>query len=163
MPVACCSRHLNSGGEGGIASVNRVWHVAQQMRQADLVIFDRPLQRNSPMASIPFRAAGRSSTSPDPRRYRIGCHGPTNSAAVCSRCRNWTNGAFWDVQARAIRAPEQSFGRADQRALIQMATDSGKTFAAANVAYRVIKYAGASRVETWSTVTPADSPRSAKR
>lgn len=41
---------------------------------------------------------------------------------------------LWDVQARAIRALETSFGRADSRALIQMATGSGKTRTAVNVA-----------------------------
>ncbi len=53
---------------------------------------------------------------------------------------------LWKVQARAIRKLEQSFGRADSRALIQMATGSGKTFTAVNVAYRLIKYAGAKRI-----------------
>jgi type I site-specific restriction endonuclease len=43
---------------------------------------------------------------------------------------------LWKVQARAIRNLEESFGRADPRALIQMATGSGKTFTAVNVAYR---------------------------
>src|SRR5262249_38206835 len=41
---------------------------------------------------------------------------------------------LWKVQAKAIRNLEQSFGRADPRALIQMATGSGKTFIAVNVA-----------------------------
>ncbi len=53
---------------------------------------------------------------------------------------------LWDVQARAIRALEESFGRANSRALIQMATGSGKTFTAVNVAYRLLKYAGAKRI-----------------
>ena len=46
---------------------------------------------------------------------------------------------LWTVQAKAIRNLEQSFGRADPRALVQMATGSGKTFAAVNVAYRLLK------------------------
>jgi primosomal protein N' len=46
---------------------------------------------------------------------------------------------LWKVQARAIRSLEESFGRADPRALIQMATGSGKTFTAVNVAYRLLK------------------------
>jgi type I restriction enzyme R subunit len=46
---------------------------------------------------------------------------------------------LWKVQAGAIRNLEQSFGRADPRALIQMATGSGKTFTAVNVAYRLLK------------------------
>jgi type I restriction enzyme, R subunit len=53
---------------------------------------------------------------------------------------------LWKVQVEAIRNLEQSFGRADQRALIQMATGSGKTFTAVNVAYRLLKYGGAKRI-----------------
>jgi type I restriction enzyme R subunit len=48
-------------------------------------------------------------------------------------------GRLWTVQARAIRNLEQSFGRADPRALIQMATGSVETFTAVNVAYRLLK------------------------
>lgn len=50
---------------------------------------------------------------------------------------------LWKVQAQAIRNLEQSFGGADPRALIQMATGLGKTFTAVNVAYRLIKFANA--------------------
>lgn len=46
---------------------------------------------------------------------------------------------LWKVQAQAIRNLEKSFGLADPRALIQMATGSGKTFTAVNVAYRLLK------------------------
>jgi len=53
---------------------------------------------------------------------------------------------LWKVQARAIHNLEASFARADPRALIQMATGSGKTFAAVNVAYRLLKFGGAKRV-----------------
>lgn len=53
---------------------------------------------------------------------------------------------LWNVQARAIRSLEASFGKADPRALIQMATGSGKTFTAVNVAYRLLKSGGAKRI-----------------
>jgi type I site-specific restriction-modification system R (restriction) subunit len=53
---------------------------------------------------------------------------------------------LWKVQARAIRNLEESFGRADPRALIQMATGSGKTFTAVNVAYRLLKFGNAKRI-----------------
>ena len=54
--------------------------------------------------------------------------------------------ALWPVQARAIRNLEGSLAQAKPRALIQMATGSGKTFTACNLVYRLIKYAGAQRV-----------------
>jgi type I restriction enzyme R subunit len=53
---------------------------------------------------------------------------------------------LWKVQAQAIRNLETSFAKADARSLIQMATGSGKTFAAVNVVYRLIKYANAKRI-----------------
>ena len=53
---------------------------------------------------------------------------------------------LWSVQTRALRNLEESFGRSDQRALIQMATGSGKTFTAVNAVYRLLKHGGARRV-----------------
>jgi type I restriction enzyme R subunit len=55
-------------------------------------------------------------------------------------------GRLWSVQARAIHNLEESFCRADPRALIQMATGSGKTFTAVNVVYRLLKFASAKRI-----------------
>ena len=53
---------------------------------------------------------------------------------------------LWNVQGRAINALEASLAKADSRALIQMATGSGKTFTAVNVVYRLLKHTGAKRV-----------------
>ena len=53
---------------------------------------------------------------------------------------------LWSVQSRAILALERSFADARPRALIQMATGSGKTFTAVNVAYRLLKFGGAKRI-----------------
>jgi len=50
------------------------------------------------------------------------------------------------AQISAIRNLEQSLAEDRPRALIQMATGSGKTFAAANISYRLIKHARAARV-----------------
>ena len=46
----------------------------------------------------------------------------------------------------AIRNLEESLAADRPRALIQMATGSGKTFMAANVSYRLVKFADAQRV-----------------
>ena len=51
-----------------------------------------------------------------------------------------------DCQFEAIHNLEQSFFDARPRALIQMATGSGKTFAAVSSIYRLIKHADAKRV-----------------
>ena len=53
---------------------------------------------------------------------------------------------LWDAQQRAIRNLETSMQLFKPRALIQMATDAGKTYTPANVPYRLIKVAGAQRV-----------------
>ena len=53
---------------------------------------------------------------------------------------------LWTVQARAIHNLEESLAKADPRALIQMATGSGKTFTAVNLAYRLLKFGGAKRI-----------------
>ena len=53
---------------------------------------------------------------------------------------------LWSNQETAIRNLEDSLSEGRRRALIQMATGSGKTFTAANVSYRLIKYAGFHRI-----------------
>lgn len=57
-----------------------------------------------------------------------------------------TNEGLWPAQFEAIRNLEDSLAHGRPRALIQMATGSGKTFTAANVAYRLIKYGSARRI-----------------
>ncbi len=54
--------------------------------------------------------------------------------------------ALWAVQERAITNLEESLAAGRPRALVQMATGSGKTFMACNLIYRLIKHAGARRV-----------------
>ena len=53
---------------------------------------------------------------------------------------------LWPVQERAITNLEESLAAGRPRALVQMATGSGKTFMACNQVYRLIKHAGAQRV-----------------
>jgi len=53
---------------------------------------------------------------------------------------------LWDAQIEAIQGLEESLSENRPRALIQMATGSGKTFTAVSFIYRLIKFAGAKRV-----------------
>jgi len=53
---------------------------------------------------------------------------------------------LWPAQIKAITNLEDSLRQNKPRALIQMATGSGKTFTAINFIYRLIKFAGARRV-----------------
>jgi type I restriction enzyme R subunit len=53
---------------------------------------------------------------------------------------------LWPAQVKAIHNLETSLAANKPRALIQMATGSGKTFTAISFIYRLIKFAGARRV-----------------
>jgi type I restriction enzyme R subunit len=53
---------------------------------------------------------------------------------------------LWPAQLKAITNLERSLAENRPRAVIQMATGSGKTFTAVNIAYRLIRYAGARRI-----------------
>jgi type I restriction enzyme R subunit len=53
---------------------------------------------------------------------------------------------LWPAQIEAVRNLERSFAADRPRALIQMATGSGKTYAAVTSVYRLIKHAKARRV-----------------
>ncbi|MBI4006734.1 MAG: DEAD/DEAH box helicase family protein [Gammaproteobacteria bacterium] len=55
-------------------------------------------------------------------------------------------GGLWPAQITAINNLEQSLRENRPRALIQMATGSGKTYTAINFIYRLIKFAGARRI-----------------
>jgi len=53
---------------------------------------------------------------------------------------------LWTAQFTAIQNLEVSLAANRPRSLIQMATGSGKTFTAANIAYRLVKHANARRI-----------------
>jgi len=54
--------------------------------------------------------------------------------------------SLWPAQIKAITNLEKSLADNRPRALIQMATGSGKTFTAVNFIYRLVKFSGARRV-----------------
>jgi type I restriction enzyme R subunit len=58
----------------------------------------------------------------------------------------WGDFKLWPAQIEAVRRLEASLAQNKPRALIQMATGSGKTFTAISFIYRLIKFAGARRV-----------------
>ena len=53
---------------------------------------------------------------------------------------------LWDCQRQAVTNLEDSLRNNSLRALIQMATGSGKTFTAVTAIYRLLKFANAKRV-----------------
>ena len=94
---------------------------------------------------------------PDPRSRRVfAFHRPETLLAwvqqekqLAQRLRELpplAAGTLWPAQIEAITNLEKSFAAGRPRALIQMATGSGKTYTAVNFTYRLVKYAGARRV-----------------
>ncbi|MEX1007589.1 MAG: type I restriction-modification enzyme R subunit C-terminal domain-containing protein [Acidimicrobiia bacterium] len=103
---------------------------------------------------------------PEPASRRVfSFHRPETLARWCERWRQSPDGpetatlrqrilqlprlgpdGLWPAQLEAIRNLEDSLQAFRPRALIQMATGSGKTFTAANTAYRLIKFADARRI-----------------
>ena len=59
---------------------------------------------------------------------------------------NWNSARLRDVQKRAVTSLELSLRDDRPRALVQMATGSGKTVFAITAAYRLLRYGGAKRV-----------------
>jgi len=53
---------------------------------------------------------------------------------------------LWPAQIQAVTNLEKSFAQGRPRALIQMATGSGKTYTAVNFIYRLVKYGRAKRI-----------------
>jgi type I restriction enzyme R subunit len=74
---------------------------------------------------------------------------PGTNDLFCSRLRRMPplpRVGLWDCQYEAITNLERSLAENRPRALIQMATGSGKTYMAVSEVYRLIKYGGARRV-----------------
>jgi type I restriction enzyme R subunit len=66
---------------------------------------------------------------------------------------------LWPAQIKVIKNLEQSLRENRPRALIQMATGSGKTLTAISFIYRLIKFAGSKRCCSWSiAATSATRP-----
>ncbi|MCD6734161.1 MAG: DEAD/DEAH box helicase family protein [Burkholderiaceae bacterium] len=97
---------------------------------------------------------GMTSGSGDPPRFVIDEGlSPTFLArmqALPPLVTEWADGAqtrrLWPAQLEAIENLEKSLAANKPRALIQMATGSGKTFTAIGFIYRLIKFGGARRV-----------------
>jgi len=125
---------------------------------------------NAPVVPLPFIYESTGSETrftnlrdPEPRSRRVfSFHRPEtlqawardiaehpNAPTLRARLRQMPSleeGSLWPVQATAIRNIEESLGDNRPRALVQMATGSGKTVTAANLSYRLVRYGDARRV-----------------
>lgn len=78
---------------------------------------------------------------PDPLSQR-----PATLRTLLQALPTLAEAGLWPAQVKAVQNLEVSLRQDRPRALIQMATGSGKTFAAISSIYRLIKFADASRV-----------------
>ena len=106
----------------------------------------------SRIGSTPIHAVVRCSRSIAPRPWPYGWTSGNESPenpTLRSRLRKMPPlemGLLWPPKDVAITNLEHSLAENRPRALIQMATGSGKTLLAAFAAYRLVKFAGAKRV-----------------
>jgi type I restriction enzyme, R subunit len=129
-----------------------------------------PDEISAPVVRLPFiyESTGAETRftnlkDPEPRSRRVFCfHRPETlrgwirdiverpeAATLRARLRAMPpleEGRLWEVQATAIRNIEESLHDDRPRALVQMATGSGKTFTAANLSYRLVRHADARRI-----------------
>ncbi len=127
------------------------------------------LPANIPHVSLPlpflYESTGvetyfRDERDPEPRSRRVfSFHRPetlaewaADSSTVRARLQEMPSqyplitAGLWPAQVEAINNLEQSFAGDKPRALIQMATGSGKTYTAVSFVYRLVKFAKAKRV-----------------
>ncbi|MEW5871720.1 MAG: DEAD/DEAH box helicase family protein [Chloroflexota bacterium] len=99
----------------------------------------------------------RDNRDPQPRSRRVFCfHRPETLAEWADEAETFRRrvqhlppldaAGLWPAQAQAIHNLEDSLAEDRPRALIQMATGSGKTFTAVSAIYRLIKFTKARRV-----------------
>mgnify|MGYP000231385571 CR=1 FL=1 len=98
-----------------------------------------------------------STLDPDPRSREVfSFHRPEELVRIAEADRQLRaalldmpaleHGSLWEKQFTAIENLEHSLASNHPRSLIQMVMGSGKTFTACNIAYRLIKFAGAKRI-----------------
>ncbi len=126
-------RYLSTGVETRFAN-----HLDPEPRSRHLFHFHRPEVLAAWLEADPLPTPGGKYPTGTPRpgtlRGHLKAMPPLNGTGL------------WPAQVRAVENLERSFAEDRPRALIQMATGSGKTFTAITSVYRLVKHAGARRV-----------------
>lgn len=111
-----------------------------------------PQPRSRPVFSF-HRPETLAALIPEPNDAPKDLHGASLAAYKATTLRGrlrtlppLSTAGLWPAQITAINNLEKSMAQDRPRALIQMATGSGKTFTAINFIYRLIKFGGARRV-----------------
>ena len=114
-------------------------------RARNVFAFHRPETLAEWLSVTPAQAGAQLQAQEAPPRYDLGTflHRVQHMPPLVTA---WADVKLWPAQITAIRNLEASLAQNKPRALIQMATGSGKTFTAISFIYRLIKFAGARRV-----------------
>lgn len=126
-------RYLSTGVETRFAN-----HLDPEPRSRHLFHFHRPELLAAWLEADPLPALG--------GKYPTGVARPGTLRGHLKAMPPLNGTGLWPAQVTAVRNLEKSFAEDRPRALIQMATGSGKTFTAITSVYRLVKYAGARRV-----------------
>ena len=112
--------------------------------------FHRPETLAEWLEPVTHHSSGLTSHGSYPRAADVrGSYATSRGVTFLSRIQHMPplhEEGFWPAQVTGIENVEQSLKENRPRALIQMATGSGKTFTAISLIYRLIKFAGARRV-----------------
>lgn len=126
-------RYLSTGVETRFAN-----HLDPAPRSRNLFHFHCPEVLAAWLDEDPLPIPGGKYPTGEPRpgtlRGRLRAMPPVNGRGL------------WPAQVRAVENLEKSFADDRPRALIQMATGSGKTFTAITSVYRLVKHGGARRI-----------------
>ncbi|OOG51749.1 DEAD/DEAH box helicase family protein, partial [Polaromonas sp. C04] len=120
-----------------------------QPRARAVFAFHRPETLAAFLKDVALRAepvAGHSAQELRPAYLTPAANDPATFLARLQSMPPLIEDGLWPAQKIAIRNLEASLKANKPRALIQMATGSGKTFTAISFIYRLIKFAGARRV-----------------
>lgn len=124
-----------------------------QPRARAVFAFHRPetlaaFLKDAPVAMVvrPVPVEGHSVQEPRPAYQTPAANDPATFLARLQSLPPLIEDGLWPAQKIAIRNLEASLKANKPRALIQMATGSGKTFTAISFTYRLIKFVGARRV-----------------
>lgn len=109
-------------------------------RSRNLFSFHRPETLADWLAAEPLWLPERDG-QPDPRSRQ-----PSTLRSRLATLPSVEETGLWPAQLRAVQNLDLSLRNDRPRALIQMATGSGKTFTAVTAAYRLVKFAGARRI-----------------
>jgi type I restriction enzyme R subunit len=123
-------RYVSTGVETRFAN-----YLDPEPRSRELFAFHRPETLAAWLLDVPKSDA-----------YPVGEARPTTLRARLRSLPPLEAANLWPAQVKAVQNLETSFSQDRPRALIQMATGSGKTFTAITSIYRLIKHAGARRV-----------------